>query len=147
MTMSMTRVQAANLIVEARTIWPRQLTDLPDTAAEVWQEVLDGVEFDDAMTAITELARSEDWFTLAKLIAAVKDLRSRRLAAVPIDPGALPVDPDNAPHWRAEYAHIRELAADGEMDADGWRAYVAAGIPLTDTPRAIGSAPQCRPGR
>ena len=113
----------------------------------MWQEVLDGVKFNDAMTAITGLARSEDWFTLAKLITAVKDLRSRRLAAVPIDPGALPVDPDNAPHWRAEYAHIRELVADGEMDADGWRAYVAAGIPLTDTPRAIGSAPQGRPGR
>lgn len=145
--MTMTRVQAAQLIVHARTIWPRQLTDLPDTAAEVWQEVLDGVKFNDAMTAITGLARTEDWFTLAKLITAVKDLRSRRLAAVPIDPGALPVDPDNAPHWRAEYAHIRELAADGEMDADGWRAYVAAGIPLTDTPRAIGSAPQGRTGR
>lgn len=145
--MTMTRVQAAQLIVHARTIWPRQLTDLPDTAAEVWQEVLDGVKFNDAMTALTGLARTEDWFTLAKLITAVKAMRSRRLAAVPIDPGALPVDPDNAPHWRAEYAHIRELAAAGEMDADGWRAYVAAGIPLTDTPRAIGSAPQGRTER
>lgn len=145
--MTMTRVQAAHLIVEARTIWPRQLTDLPDTAAEVWQKVLDGVEFEDAMAAITELARTEDWFTLAKLITAVKAMRSRRLAAVPIDPGSLPVDPDDTAHWRAEYAHVRELAAAGAMDADGWRAYVAAGIPLTDTPRAIGSAPQCRPGR
>lgn len=136
--MTMTRVQAAQLIVHARTIWPRQLTDLPDTAAEVWQEVLDCVEFDDAMTALTGLARSEDWFTLAKLIAAVEAMRSRRLAAVPIDPGALPVDPDDTAHWRAEYAHVRELAASGVMDADGWRAYVAAGIPLTDTPRALG---------
>lgn len=145
--MTMTRVQAAQLIVHARTIWPRQLTDLPDTAAEVWQEVLDCVEFNDAMTALTGLARTEDWFTLAKLITAVKAMRSRRLASVPIDPGSLPVDPDDTAHWRAEYAHVRELAAAGVMDADGWRAYVAAGIPLTDTPRAIGSAPQGRPGR
>lgn len=145
--MTMTRVQAAHLIVQARTIWPRQLTDLPDTAAEVWQEVLDGVEFDDAMTALTGLARTEDWFTLAKLIGAVKAMRSRRLAAVPIDPGALPVDPDDIAHWRAEYAHVRELAAAGVMDADGWHSYVDAGIPLTDAPRAIGSAPQGRTGR
>ena len=65
-------------------------------------------------------------------------MRSRRLAAVPIDPGSLPVDPDDTAHWRAEYAHVRELAAAGVMDTDGWRAYVAAGIPLTDAPRAIG---------
>lgn len=145
--MTMTRVQAAHLIVQARTIWPRQLTDLPDTAAEVWQEVLADVEFPDAMASLTTLARTEDWFTLAKLIAEVKALRTRRLAAVPIDPGALPVDPDNVPHWRAEYAHVRELAASGVMNAERWRAYVAAGIPLTDTPRAIGSAPSSRPGR
>ena len=145
--MTMTRVQAAQLIVHARTIWPRQLTDLPDTAAEVWQEVLDDVEFVDAMTATTRLARSENWFTLAKLIDEVEAMRSRRLAAVPIDPGALPVDPDDTAHWRAEYAHVRELAAAGVMNADGWRAYVDAGTPLTDTPRAIGSAPQGRPGR
>ena len=138
--MTMTRVQAAQLIVHARTIWPRQLTDLPDTAAKVWQEVLDDVEFDDAMTATTRLARSENWFTLAKLIDEVEAMRSRRLAAVPIDPGALPVDPDDTAHWRAEYAHVRELAAAGVMDADGWRDYVAAGIPLTDAPRALGPA-------
>lgn len=133
----MNAYEASQLIVWIETLAPAQRFT-PDSP-EVWAFALDDIRLDDARAALRDVIRSADFVTPRAIVEAVASLRARRLAAVAINPGDVEelVCGGDLACSRQELRALRTLVGDGTVDADGYRAYLAAGRPVAAA-RAIG---------
>lgn len=123
--------ETVKIIEQARALWPDRLRNLPDATPGYWHETLADVSYPDAHAALTAMAREHEWFSLASLVAAVRQTRADRLAAVCPNPGDIEeVAGGDLEAGRLEVRAVREAIASGRMDAAAYRAYLAAGAPI-----------------
>ena len=132
--------ETIDVITAVKDLWPDRARSLSDAAPRRWQAVLADVSARDAEEALVAMARRSEWFDLARLVAAVAEIRTARLRDVGVDERVIldrirGLDGD----WRLEVAelrHVRGLVLDGRMDRRGWEAYVAAGERIAPGPVA-----------
>jgi len=83
--------------------------------AKAWAMALDGLRFEDCREVIIEHYRnSREWLMPVEVVAGVRRMRDRRIAALSIDipPG---FDPDDTAAYARLLAESRRRAGDGEV--------------------------------
>lgn len=97
----------------------------------VWCGVLDGIQYVDAIEAVTRLARRMPFIGTSEICSEVAAIRKSRVqAADAVDELVPNVDPDDPAAYNAERRALMQAAADGSLDADE---YASGGVTLTGT--------------
>lgn len=98
----MTPAEAVRLCRIVSACCPQQKLD--DATPQVWGDLLEGIPYGDAESAVKELAKRQPFIAPSEIITEVKRIRSRRIEDHPIypPPGLDPDDVAGYQRWLAE---------------------------------------------
>ena len=109
----MLRSQVARLLAKATVVDNRTVDEF---TVEAWHEILHDVDYDDAMTALTDHRRNKPgvWLEPGHIIEGVRVLRRARLAVGTNIEGIPDADPDDVPAYLEAVRRNRLRVAGGE---------------------------------
>ena len=109
-------------------------------AVMAWHEVLEDLDLDDSLTAVSTYFReSKEWIMPSDIRAGVKAIRNARVAAIRQDVRLREEDEhlDDVKMWNQCKAHLVNLIASGQVTADQYHAYHAGTFQITSMPKAL----------
>ena len=141
----MNRSEVAQLLTKIAAFDRRTIGEADVLA---WHEVVGDLPLKAALEAVTDYFRdTREWCMPSDIVSRVKAIRKKRLELatgwmghleinlrrdVDTEDGGFAITAESDAAYMAERAAVKERICDGGMDAIGYRAYRASGLPLAE---------------